>query len=146
MPEYSQAVIDRFMSHVSKEGDCWLWKGTTTGGGYGCFSWGSSWLYAHRVAVRLFIDSTFDPKGRGRNADYVIHSCDIKRCVAPAHLRVAAALQNNLETIARHPMFRQKVSNGKMGHKVSLETRAKIAESLKGNKNRCGRQKEASNG
>ena len=58
---------------------CFLWTGTTTGGGYGRVRRGKRTHYAHRVAYELFVG----PIPGGMN---VLHRCDTPACVNPDHL------------------------------------------------------------
>lgn len=79
-----------FWRHVNKDNDggCWLWTGGAKGqGNYGCAWWnGRQWL-AHRLAYTLLCGSI--PTGL-----YVLHVCDVPRCVNPDHLRLGTPRDN----------------------------------------------------
>ncbi len=53
---------------------------------------------AHRVSFRLF-------KGEIPEGKIVLHSCDIRCCVNPAHLRAGTYLENNLDCVNRGRHF-----------------------------------------
>lgn len=73
-----------FWARVDRRGGpdaCWPWLGTRTGDGYGCIRWQRRQRRAHRVAYEL----THGPILDGL---WVLHSCDVRLCQNPAHLRV----------------------------------------------------------
>lgn len=70
----------RFWSKVCF-GDCWLWQGGTSGGGYGIFSLNSRPEWAHRVAWRIKVGE-LPPKA------VLIRSCPNMVCVNPSHYAV----------------------------------------------------------
>lgn len=77
----------RFWSHVDRTGECWLWTGAQDQKGYGS----CSHLYGSSRAHRAVWISLHGPVARGLMVD---HLCHVRRCVNPAHLRVATAKQN----------------------------------------------------
>lgn len=84
----------RFWEKVSKGDGCWTWQGAPRGkSGYGAFKVNGKVMDAHKVS---FIIS----KGRQPNG-WVLHSCDNRMCVKPAHLREGSALENAREMFAR---------------------------------------------
>lgn len=72
-------LIERFISRVTKAGDCWVWCGSKAPGGYGQLSVGGKLQRANRVSWRLFRGEI--PKGL-----HVLHRCDNPPCVNPEHL------------------------------------------------------------
>lgn len=83
--------------------ECWLWKASTTRGGYGQFGVGPPNAYrmvsAHRVAY--FLGHGVDP-----GALFVLHRCDEHRCVNPAHLFLGTQLENIRDCVAKGRMRR----------------------------------------
>ena len=75
------SLEDRFWSRVIKgaENQCWKWLGGVTTGGYGRLFYSGQNIQAHRVSYLLNIGSI--PANTR-----VLHTCNRKRCVNPAHL------------------------------------------------------------
>jgi len=98
----SEAVANRFWSHVDKsggEGACWPWRRALLSNGYGQFHVGPnsagipSRQGAHRISVLL--------SGREIPAGMVVdHLCRNRSCVNPDHLRVVTVRTNSLENTA----------------------------------------------
>lgn len=66
---------------------CWPWKGAINSSGYGKFWMQGKTIPAHRASFVLHHGSI--PEGK-----IVIHSCDDKSCVNPAHLQVGTHQEN----------------------------------------------------
>lgn len=80
--------MDRFWSKVNKTEACWLWLASTNPKGYGRYRVGSGVLTsAHRYSYEL----THGPIPEGLQID---HTCYVKSCVNPAHLRAVTNKQN----------------------------------------------------
>lgn len=74
-------IRHQFMAMVEKsKGGCWLWRGSINKSkGYGVASFGPGCGFlAHRVSYVLFIGTIPD-------GFLVLHDCDVRRCVNPAH-------------------------------------------------------------
>lgn len=86
------SLEERFWDKVDKTGDCWLWTAHCFHDGYGQFATKTNgktrtWR-AHRIAYELTIGKI--PEGL-----LVDHMCHTRKCVNPAHLRLANRSQNN---------------------------------------------------
>lgn len=81
----------RFWRKVQKGGpdECWLWIGGLMGSGYGQFYRAKKVpVGAHRFSWEL---ANGQPPPTGMQ---VMHSCDVRRCVNPAHLSVGSCSDN----------------------------------------------------
>lgn len=93
-------MAQKFWPKVDVKGpdDCWLWKAgvfKTTGYGFiGKGGLGAGSEGAHRVSYKL-------NKGPIPSNKIVMHTCDNRRCVNPAHLRLGTKLENT------HDMMRK---------------------------------------
>lgn len=89
---------ERFMAKVEPEpmSGCWLWTACCNERGYGMYYLPSSGslekIGAHRAAWLLF-------RGPIPAGLHVLHSCDVRSCVNPDHLRTGTQ-QDNLSDMA----------------------------------------------
>jgi hypothetical protein len=90
---------ERFWGRVLKGHDCWLWQGALSSHGYGEFIYeGENWR-AHKLA--WFFTHGWVPDGLRDMSSVIMHSCDIKRCVNPAHLTIGTQLENMQDKIRK---------------------------------------------
>lgn len=90
-------MIDRLMKHVYKnKSGCWLWRGTIDSKGYGQMRLiGRRHYRCHRISYQFFVGAI--PPGK-----MILHSCDIKNCVNPEHLRPGTAKDNMQDALKRN--------------------------------------------
>lgn len=77
--------------------ECWPWIGAITYKGYGMIqegAKGSKHLLAHRLSYTIH-------KGPIEQGLFVLHSCDNRSCVNPAHLRTGTQSENILEAFSK---------------------------------------------
>lgn len=72
------------------ENDCWEWVGGLNSDGYGLYRNHKAHRFAYSVA-----------HGEIPHGLFVLHSCDNRRCVNPAHLRVGTHTDNMRDMYAR---------------------------------------------
>ena len=85
----------RFLSHVKKENGHWLWQGAKVAGrGYGMASNDGKAVRAHKRAYELF-------KGPVPAGKDLLHTCDIRDCCNPAHVKPGTQKQNSKDMVAK---------------------------------------------
>lgn len=82
-----------FWLRVERTEDCWLWRGAKFRTGYGRVTRRRKSVSAHRWA--WFITSGRWPR------QHVLHSCDVRACVNPAHLREGTHEENMREMVSK---------------------------------------------
>jgi len=90
-------IRDRLLlySHVDAMG-CWLWQGTKfKNTGYGQVTHNKKIYSAHRLSMHVF--NNFDLK----SSSLILHKCDVKHCVNPAHLYAGNRADNVRDAINR---------------------------------------------
>ncbi len=90
-----RSVEERFSAKVCRTDGCWYWTGALTSLGYGCMTIDARTEAVHRVAYQLLVG----PIPEDMEID---HTCRVRRCVNPEHLRLATHAENaqNRETSA----------------------------------------------
>lgn len=92
-------------------GGCWLWTGWLHDDGYGRIQipGQKKKTGAHRIAHEVFIGPILP-------GQVVMHTCDVRPCINPAHLRAGTQLENIAD---RHVKGRSSRSMGRKGEKNS---------------------------
>lgn len=84
-----------FWAKVNQSDDGhWYWLGTKNWSGYGNLLRDGKRIYAHRYAY-ILLNGPLPPKA------CLLHSCDIRHCVRPDHLRIGSRRENSLEMVER---------------------------------------------
>lgn len=99
MPPYAP-ILERFWTKVDKRGpdDCWRWTAGLTRNGYGAFH-GIQGKTAHRMAYTV----AFGAPAFGL---HVLHKCDNRKCVNPAHLFLGTQTDNMTDMVAKQRQAR----------------------------------------
>lgn len=80
-------VEDRIWGRVDKSGDCWIWTGTKTAGGYGVIAKDGKRTYTHRVVWEL-------TRGEIPVGSVIDHLCRNTLCCNPDHLEPVPHREN----------------------------------------------------
>lgn len=93
-----ECIRRRFLAFVvmpNGERGCWLWIGARADkDAYGFFWLEGKLVLAHRASYIIF-------KGPIPPRKKVLHSCDVKHCVAPHHIRAGTTVDNARDAIER---------------------------------------------
>lgn len=106
---------EKFWSKVNKTSTCWLWSGCVSSNGYGSFRWNGKTVTTHRLS--FFLSNGYMPSS---NMD-IIHSCDVKICVNPNHLRVGTRKENILDYLKKGFSYGKTGENNHMAKITDLQ-------------------------
>jgi hypothetical protein len=83
-----------FWKKVTKTDSCWLWTASTQKDGYGHFHEGRVGVVAHRYSYEL-------AKGSIPAGMKLLHTCDVRACVNPDHLKLGTQKDNVMDAVSK---------------------------------------------
>lgn len=85
------------------ENGCWLFRESLTQRGYGQVTFNYKVLRAHRVAYEYW-------RGNIPPKMLVLHTCDVRHCINPAHLFLGTDLDNKKDARNKGRLIQDKVT------------------------------------
>lgn len=114
MSRWTQTLEERFFDKVKKTKTCWVWTAGDSGTGYGRIKVRNVSKAAHRLSWQMH-------KGKIPLGFYVLHTCDNRACVNPAHLYLGTQFDNMRDMSARKRHWGLKKTHCPQGHPYSEE-------------------------
>lgn len=114
-------AIQQFWSKVDKSGECWIWLGSKTQGGYGLFRFSGKRAYAHRFTYELTHGSI--PDGL-----HICHTCDNPSCCNPAHLWAGTPVDNMADRDRKGRGVWASGANQELRERISASAKAQWAD------------------
>lgn len=88
-------LAERFFSKIQFGESCWIWLASTNDDGYGWIKYRGRMRHAHRVMYENFVRPI--PSGK-----LILHRCDVRACVNPAHLFVGDQFDNMRDMFSKN--------------------------------------------
>lgn len=85
-------LMERLLADTEWVGDCLIWTGSTTKGGYGQVTIDQVHWMTHRLSWTLH---------NGQPPRWVLHTCDTPPCVNPEHLFDGSSADNTADKMAK---------------------------------------------
>lgn len=105
-----QRLPERWWAKVRVQpSGCWEWTASLTADGYGRYRSNGQPIRAHRVAYAALVGAI--PDGL-----HVLHGCDHRPCVNPAHLRAGTREDNMRDSVERGRHHEARVARCPQGH------------------------------
>lgn len=103
MPRTNRTDMERFLAKMTRAANgCWIWTGASRGVGYGAIMLHGRVIDAHRASWLLH-------RGPIPEGHVVMHTCDVRSCVNPDHLRTGTYQENWQDGVAKGRLTVRKV-------------------------------------
>jgi len=111
---YNALWIERTKARcIVDSNGCWLWTGTRIATGYSRINY-KTWNHGgHRLMYQAYHGIKLETE------QYVLHRCDVRNCVNPAHLWIGTAKDNNRDCAAKSRHFEGSKMFCDKGHPLS---------------------------
>ena len=107
-------VKARFYDKVLFDDGCWTWTAAKNNDGYGQIKVKGIVIKAHRLSYEMH-------NGPVPEDMMVLHKCDVRECVAPEHLFLGKAKDNNEDRDAKSRNYWSNRTHCKNGHEYNDE-------------------------
>lgn len=125
LPE--ESLINRFLNKIIIDANnCWLWTGYIGNERYGRFKVKGKMLRAHRFSYQYY-------KGDIPPGLYVLHKCDIPKCVNPEHLFLGTPYDNMKDMRLKGREIKAKginASKAKLSEEQVRDIRVKLSKGI----------------
>lgn len=89
-------TVDYIVNRITKtDNGCWLWSLKIRPDGYALCTYKRQSIYAHILSYKCFIGNIVDGLE-------VMHTCDVRHCVNPKHLKLGTHAQNMKDMALKH--------------------------------------------
>ena len=102
------------------ETGCWIWEASLHNTGYGKMRYRGKKVTAHRISYMVY-------KGEIPKDMFVLHSCDVRECINPNHLRLGDHIDNMSDMSSRNRTRNQTGTTRYLDREQVLDVREKFA-------------------